>query len=203
MNPTLVNEVAYAKICRRRDPDHLLLTFLMVFPVLADPLEDSTNAYRRGDYKTAYQLIKPQAEKGDAAAQLFLGFMYDEGKGVPQDFDEAAKWYRRAAKQGNKTAQHNLDLMDAQAQVPKGNAEMEKWHRKATESGNPSTQSNLGLMDDQGQVSKDRAEMEKWYRKAAEPENAAARSIPGLMDDQDQVSKDSAEMEKWHRRTAE
>jgi TPR repeat protein len=74
-----------------------LLSFLMACPILAGPIEDSTKAYRRGDYKTAYQLIKPQAEKGDDVAQFILGFLYDEGNGVPQDYAEAEKWYRRAA----------------------------------------------------------------------------------------------------------
>ena len=34
--------------------------------------------------------------------------MYDNGQGVPQDYDEAAKWYRKAAEQGYATAQFNL-----------------------------------------------------------------------------------------------
>jgi uncharacterized protein len=110
-----------------------LLSFLMACPILAGPIEDATKAYRRGDHKTAYQLIKPQAEKGDDVAQFILGFLYDEGKGVPQDFAEAAKWYKRAAKQGNKAAQHNLGLMDDQDQVWKDRTEMQKWHRRAAE----------------------------------------------------------------------
>ena len=103
-----------------------LLSFLTARPILAGPIEDATKAYWRGDYKTAYQLIKPQAEKGDAVAQFILGFMYDEGKGVPQDYAEAAKWYRKAAKQGNIAAQYNLSLMEDRA-------EMEKWYRRAAE----------------------------------------------------------------------
>ncbi len=145
-----------------------LLSFLMACPILAGPIEDATKAYRRGDYKTAYQLIKPQAEKGDDVAQFTLGFLYDEGKGVPQDYAEAAKWYGRAAKQGNKAAQHNLGLMDYQDQVWRDRAEIEKWHRRAAEPGNAAAQSNLGLMDKPSQVSKDRAEIEKWHRRAAE-----------------------------------
>ena len=146
-----------------------LLSFLMVCPILAGLIEDSTKAYRSGDYKTAYQLIKPEAEKGDAVAQFILGFLYDEGKGVPQDFAEAAKWYRRAAKQGNKAAQHNLGLMDDQGQVSLDRAEMQKWHRRAAKPGNAAAQSNPGLMDNQGRgVPKDNAEMEKWHRRAAE-----------------------------------
>ena len=41
------------------------------------------------------------AEQGDADMQALLGLAYREGIGVPQDYAEAAKWYRLAAEQGN------------------------------------------------------------------------------------------------------
>ena len=48
------------------------------------------------------------AERGDELAQNNLGVMYSEGIGVPQDYDEAASWYRLAAEQGNAVAQNSL-----------------------------------------------------------------------------------------------
>jgi TPR repeat protein len=36
--------------------------------------------------------------------------MYRSGQGVPQDYTEAAKWYRKAAEQGDTEAQYNLGL---------------------------------------------------------------------------------------------
>ena len=44
--------------------------------------------------------MRQKAERGDAPAQLTLGFMYSSGLDVPQDYAEAAKWYRKAADQG-------------------------------------------------------------------------------------------------------
>ena len=38
-----------------------------------------------------------------------LGWMYKNGKGVDQNFEEAIKWHRKAAKQGD--AQNNLGWM--------------------------------------------------------------------------------------------
>ena len=201
-----------------------LLSSLMACPILAGPIEDSRKAYRGGDYKTAFQLIKPEAEKGDAVAQFILGYMYDEGRGVPKDYDEAVKWYSRAAKQGNKEARHNLGLMGDQDQVSKDRAEKEKWHRGATEPQNTAAPPNLRLMEDRAEKEKwhrgaaepqnaaaqptlrrmeDGSEKEKWHRGATEPQNAAAQPTFRIMDNQDQVSKDRAGMEKWHRRTAE
>jgi hypothetical protein len=37
--------------------------------------------------------------------------MYAEGRGVPQDFQAAVQWYRKAAEQGDADAQVNLGLM--------------------------------------------------------------------------------------------
>ena len=68
-------------------------------------------AYQKGDHDAALREWRPLAEQGNDGAQLNLGFMYDNGFGVSQDYKEAIKWYRRAAEQGNDRAQYNLGLM--------------------------------------------------------------------------------------------
>ena len=40
--------------------------------------------------------------------------MYTFGQGVPQNYTEAAKWYRLAAEQGNAQAQYNLGFLYAE-----------------------------------------------------------------------------------------
>jgi len=46
------------------------------------------------------------AESGDAEAQCTLGQFYELGKlGLPQDYSQAVKWYRKAAEQGHPRAQ--------------------------------------------------------------------------------------------------
>ena len=37
----------------------------------------------------------------NAIAQFNLGYMYDQGEGVPQDYKLAVEWHRKAAEQGN------------------------------------------------------------------------------------------------------
>ncbi len=44
-------------------------------------------------------------------AQVKLGEMYYKGHGVPQDYNEAVKWLRLAAEQGDAQAQELLDLI--------------------------------------------------------------------------------------------
>ena len=43
--------------------------------------------------------------------QYNLGLAYHEGRGVAQDYWQAVKWYRLAAKQGDGDAQNNLGVM--------------------------------------------------------------------------------------------
>lgn len=51
------------------------------------------------------------AVRGDATAQAKLGWMYSIGRGLPQNYHQAAKWYRRAAQQGHGGAQFALGLL--------------------------------------------------------------------------------------------
>src|SRR4029077_14706093 len=75
----------------------------------AAPLGES--AYRSGDYPRAVKRIGPAAERGDPRAQAYLGFMYQYGRGVAQNYRLAYYWYRRGAEQGNASAQHLLGLL--------------------------------------------------------------------------------------------
>ena len=80
---------------------------------VASSLDDEIAAYDRGDYATALKLMMPLAAQGDAVAQAIVGWMYQNGWGVPKDYGEAVKWYRPAAAQGNALAQNNLGGMYA------------------------------------------------------------------------------------------
>ena len=44
----------------------------------------------------------------NAVKHYNLGVKHDTGEGLPQDFKEAMKWYRKSADQGNAEAQLNL-----------------------------------------------------------------------------------------------
>ena len=65
-----------------------------------------------------------------------LAFMYDNGRGVPQDYAEALKWSRLAADQGFAAAQYNLAFAYANGQgVPQDYTEAAKWSRLAADQG--------------------------------------------------------------------
>lgn len=69
-----------------------------------------TTAYSQSNEVEDTRLL---AEQGDAYAQAYLAYMYDSGKGVPEDDAEAFKWYRLAANQGLSSGANNLGVMYA------------------------------------------------------------------------------------------
>jgi len=48
-------------------------------------------AHQLGDYATALQGFRPLAEHGHIGAQFYLGWMYDQGDGIPENDIEAVK----------------------------------------------------------------------------------------------------------------
>ena len=73
--------------------------------------------------------------------------MYDKGEGIEQDYQEAAKWYRKAAEQGDAWAQNNLGLMYHNGEgIEQDYQKAVKWYRKAAEQGLHLAHYNLGLM---------------------------------------------------------
>ena len=79
------------------------LTKLLATALLALGLNQAVWADDASDFRQTLQL----AEQGVAEAQFNLGTIYDSGQGVRQDYAEAARWYRKAAEQGNTEAQYN------------------------------------------------------------------------------------------------
>ena len=70
---------------------------------------------------------------------------YAAGKGTPQSFEEAAKWYRLAAAQGEAHAQFLLGILYATGKgVPHDPEQSAKWYRQAAEQGVAGAQSRLG-----------------------------------------------------------
>lgn len=69
-----------------------------------------------------------QAANGEPSAQYRLGELYWYGKGLEKDNEQAAAWYRRAAKQGDGQAQRMLAHFYSRGYgVPKDLAEAYKW----------------------------------------------------------------------------
>src|SRR5713226_8657725 len=88
-------------------------------------------SYDRADYRTALKVWMAQAEGGDAAAQTYVGEIYEKGLGVAPDYGAAAQWYRRAADAGFPRAAINLGyLYEHGLGVPRDPAQARYWYRR-------------------------------------------------------------------------
>lgn len=112
-------------------------------PAKEDPVKAGVDAYERGDYKTAVDLWRSAAIKGNADAQFNLGQAYKMGRGVPTDLKQAEEWYRKAAVQGHEEGEANYGL----ALFENGkSADAAPWLERGVARGNPRTQYVLGIM---------------------------------------------------------
>jgi uncharacterized protein len=137
--------------------------------ITLDEQEDGITAYLHGDYAAALRLFQPLAEYGDASAQSNLGVMYEQGRGVAQNYREAMRWFRLAAIQGNASAQSDLGVMYYKGQgIAQDYGEAMKWYRMAAEPRNLEAQFNLGVMYEEGRgVARDRVRAHMWFNLAA------------------------------------
>ena len=167
--------------------------------------DDGVEAYNRGDYATALQEFRPLAEQGDANAQFNLGFMYDNGKGVPENDAEAAKWHRKAAEQGDVMAQYSLGGMYFRGEgVSQNFTEAVKWFRKAAEQGDAYAQVNLGFMYGTGEgVPMNYVKAYMWYSLAkAQGNEDAAKGLYIIEKEMntDQIAKAQVLATEWREK---
>lgn len=114
--------------------------------------------------------LRRAAEHGSAGAQYQLAIRYANGDGVPQDSEEAVRWYRRAAEQGLAPAQYQLGLRYANGDgVTKDFAAAVSWYRRAAQQGVAFAQFNLGVRYANGQgVDRDVVLAYVWFSLAAQ-----------------------------------
>ncbi len=102
----------------------------------------STQSEEEGTFEETRRL----AEQSDADAQYRLGWMYESGLGVAQDYAAAVTWYRKAAEQGHPNAPFHIGCMYHLGRgIERNYIEAVKWYRKAAEHRFPLAPCNLGL----------------------------------------------------------
>lgn len=84
------------------------------------------------------------------------GLKYYTGDGVKQDYQEALKWFRKAADQGDARAQYNIGLMyDNGIGVALNHIEALIWYQKAADQGDTDAQAAIkNSSDETGQLTK-------------------------------------------------
>ena len=140
-------------------------------------------------------------KKGNASAQRTFGMIFQS----EEDYEEAVKWYRKAAIQGDAKAQVNLGAMYGYGQgVIKDDKQAVKWYLKAANQNESAAQYNLAQAYFSGiGVVKDDKQAVKWYLKAANQGRVEAQYNLGLMYFRGGgVLKDYKEAFKWFHKAA-
>ena len=90
------------------------------------------------DFVEAERWFRLAADQGNGAAQVVLGRMYADGRGIPPDEAAAARWLRLAADQGYINGQHDLGVLYRDGRgVPEDFTEAVRWFRLAAEATYP------------------------------------------------------------------
>jgi flagellar biosynthesis GTPase FlhF len=156
------------------------------------------------------------AKKGNAEAQFKVGEMYESGRGVEKNMNEAMKWINKAAAQGNKAAGYNLLYKDLEKNgVTKENKPGLADLQNAARDGDGYAQYYVGLMHSNGVgVRKNSNEALDWLGKAslvgitaAEAEiarvNGAADQGAQLRAQQEAAARQEAKRKEEERRKLE
>lgn len=113
--------------------------------------------------------LRQAAANGDPRAQFEIGAIYTEGRAVPQDNAEAARWYERAAAQGFVPAQYRIgNLYEAGQGVEKDFEVAKLWYQRGAEAGNRMAMHNLAALYAGGQLGEQEFESAaEWFAQAA------------------------------------
>ena len=114
--------------------------------------------------------LRNAAEGGDAGAAYEIATRFAEGRGVPANLDEAARWYEVAASKGLTPAQFRYASMLEKGQGVKKDLESaRKLYVAAAGKGHAKAMHNLAVLYAEGVDGKpDYAGAAQWFRKAAE-----------------------------------
>lgn len=145
--------------------------------------------------------LRLAAAKGDPSAQFEIAARFAEGKGIKQDFGQAAAWYQRAANQGQPNAQYRLAALYERGLGVKADTERARvWYKRAAEQGNVKAMHNLAVLSagrDQGAA--DYPTAVQWFTEAAERGLADSQYNLGVLHESGLgVPKNAAAAYKWY-----
>eukprot|EP01126_Amoeba_proteus_P062262 TRINITY_DN8436_c0_g1_i5.p1 TRINITY_DN8436_c0_g1~~TRINITY_DN8436_c0_g1_i5.p1 ORF type:complete len:597 (-),score=85.17 TRINITY_DN8436_c0_g1_i5:52-1842(-) len=145
------------------------------------------------------------ADQGNAFAQFNIGSLYDNGRGVTQDYTKAMEWYIKASDQGHALAQFKIGyLYDNGRGVTQDYTKAMEWYIKAADKAHPSAQFTIGHLYDNGRgVPQDYSKAMEWYMKAANQGLSLAQySIGHLYDNGQGVTQDYSKAMEWYMKAA-
>lgn len=122
--------------------------------IILSTLEKGKASFTRGDYESAYHSFYKAAHKDNVEAQYYLGFLYNRGVGVPQDFNETVKWFQKSGEGGNIEAQFYLaEMYHKGLGIPTNYKAAMKWYQKAHNQSDGDEQQNKYKVSAQHNIS--------------------------------------------------
>lgn len=151
--------------------------------------------------QTDLKALTAKAQAGDMEAEYWVGLVYNEGRLVAKDEEEAARWLLKSAERGYAPAQRIYGLMYTHVNPSVG----ERWLLRAAEQGDAEAEFCLGWAYEENWFgTTDAQEALKWYKKAAEGGEPDAQAELGRKyEDGEGVEQNYALAAKWYRRVAE
>ncbi|MDB5667496.1 MAG: hypothetical protein JWL74_446 [Alphaproteobacteria bacterium] len=136
----------------------------------------------QGQEAQAYERVEAAARRGDDDAVALLGWFYDTGRHVQQDYARAAEYYRRVVRD-NPSVQWRLGVMyDLGQGVPENPVEALRLFRQAAGDNDVNAHVSLAVMYANGRgVSADYVQAMRYYRRAAELGSGAGFLGAGLL----------------------
>lgn len=156
----------------------VFLGYLLIAPK-PEPEKLNPEPNKDSEKVSEFNLAKISAENGNSEDQMILATYYEYGRGVPQDLTESAKWWFKAAEQGEAVAQMYLadHFTSGENHFSKDPVAAASWYRKAAEQGIPSAQYSLGKCYANGEgLLKDEVEAITWCQRAADHGYGPAQS---------------------------
>lgn len=165
----------------------------------------SVSAFAGVDEDT-FQKYKLQAEAGDAESQFQLGWIYEVGRGIKIDNQQAYQWYLASAEQGNEKAQRNISVMLEKGTGIKRNLiEADKWNLRAAENGESHAQGALSAQYYYGErVEKSCDKTIYWLTKSANQGEAVSQGNLGFLNMKGLcLGMNPSKAVEWYRKAAD
>ena len=114
--------------------------------------------------------LRASVAQNKPEAEFYLGYLYEKGNFVPQDYALAFRNYREAALMRYGPAENNLASLYQHGQgVPRNPAQAFQWYLASAQDGDPIGQINLATLYNRGEgTSRDYEQTVRWLRASAD-----------------------------------
>ena len=128
------------------------------------------DAWSKGNYILAHDLLQPLSVEGNSVAQYIIGLMYFRGKVVEKDYKKSIKFMNLSAEQGYFLAEHKLGSIYSGSLLGKPDySKAIKWFRLASGQGYAPSQYFLATLYEKGDgIKQDYIRAHMWFSLASE-----------------------------------